>query len=121
MLKRKIQSKTSILFISTTLNNTFVNLTDVEGNTLCCVSSGSLGFKGSKKSSSYAAQATTEKVLEFCQSQSIEKLIIKFRGVGYAKDAALKSVLQRKFQILQIEETTQRAFNGCRQKKKRRV
>ncbi len=60
-MKKKPFQKTGILFISTTLNNTFVNLTDLEGNTLCCLSSGSLGFKGSKKSSSYAAQATTEK------------------------------------------------------------
>lgn len=63
-MKKKPFQKTGILFISTTLNNTFVNLTDLEGNTLCCLSSGSLGFKGSKKSSSYAAQATTEKVLD---------------------------------------------------------
>ena len=120
-MKKKPFQKTGILFISTTLNNTFVNLTDLEGNTLCCLSSGSLGFKGSKKSSSYAAQATTEKVLEFCSQASMEKLIIKFRGVGYAKDASLKTVLGQNFKILQIQETTQRAFNGRRQKKKRRI
>jgi small subunit ribosomal protein S11 len=121
MLKKKLISKTGILFISTTLNNTFVNVTDLQGNTLCCVSSGGLGFKGSKKSSSYAAQAATEKVLHFCILNSIDKLIIKFRGVGYSKDAALKSVLTQNFQIIQIQETTQKAFNGCRQRKKRRV
>ena len=121
MVKKKPMNQTAILCISTTLNNTFVNLTDLEGNTLCCVSSGSLGFKGSKKSSSYAAQSTTEKVLQFCAQQSIEKLMIKLRGVGYAKDASLKTVLNQNFKIVHIQETTQRAFNCCRQKKKRRI
>lgn len=121
MVKKKPMNQTAILCISTTLNNIFVNVTDLEGNTLCCLSSGSLGFKGSKKSSSYAAQTTTEKVLQFCKQHFIEKLMIKLRGVGYAKDAALKTILQQHFAIVQIQETTQRAFNGCRQRKKRRV
>ena len=118
--KKKIQ-QTGILCISTTLNNTFVNLTDLEGNTLSCVSSGSLGFKGSKKASSYAAQAATEKVLSFCVQNSIDKLSVKFRGVGYAKDASLKTVFNHKIKILQNQELSARAFNGCRRKKRRRV
>jgi small subunit ribosomal protein S11 len=121
MMKKKISPQTGILCISTTLNNIFVNLTTLEGNTLYVVSSGGLGFKGSKKASSYAAQATTEKVLQFCTQHSVSNLVIKLRGVGYSKDAALKSVLQKNFKILQISETTQRPFNGCRQTKKRRI
>jgi small subunit ribosomal protein S11 len=121
MMKKKLSPQTGILCISTTLNNTFVNLTDMDGNTLYVASSGSLGFKGSKKASSYAAQATTEKVLKFCVNHSVRSLVIKLRGVGYSKDAALKSVLQKNFKILQISETTQRPFNGCRQTKKRRI
>jgi len=120
-MKKPSLQKTGILFISTTLNNTFVNLTDMEGKTLCLLSSGSLGFKGSKKSSSYAAQATAEKVCKVCSDLKMEKLIVKCKGVGYSKDAALKTVLSQNLQILQIVEKTQTPFNGCRQKKKRRI
>ena len=99
------------------LNNTFVNSTDLEGNTLSCVSSGSLGFKGSKKASSYAAQAATEKVLSFCVQNSIDKLSVKFRGVGYAKDASLKTVFNHKIKFYKSKNSPPERLTDAVEKK----
>ena len=96
MIEKKKLQQTGILCISTTLNNTFVNLTDLEGNTLSCVSSGSLGFKGSKKDFKLCCTSCNRKSSFFLRTNSINKLSVKFRGVGYAKDASLKTVFNHK-------------------------
>jgi len=121
MLKKPLGRTTGILCISTTLNNTFITLTDAQGRVLVGLSSGALGFKGSKKASSYAAQATLERVWQLGQKHGLGALVVRCRGVGYAKDAVLKALVALPLPIVQLEEVSQRAYNGCRPAKRRRV
>ena len=76
-------SSLSYICITTTLNNTILNVTDMAGNTLLWASAGSVGFKGSKRSTSYAAQATAEKIAQNCLSQNLLRVHVKLKGVGF--------------------------------------
>ena len=114
-------SPLSYVCVTTTLNNTIINVTDMDGNTLLWASAGSVGFKGSKRSTSYASQATAEKVARNCLSRNLVRVHIKFKGVGYGKEAALRGLQTSGLQIKKIEDLTRIPFNGCRQKKRRRL
>ena len=92
----------------------------MDGNTLLWASAGSVGFKSSKRSTSYASQATAEKVARNCLSRNLVRVHIKFKGVGYGKEAALRGLQTSGLQIKKIEDLTRIPFNGCRQKKRRR-
>ncbi len=112
-------SSLSYICITTTLNNTILNVTDMAGNTLLWASAGSVGFKGSKRSTSYAAQATAEKIAQNCLSQNLLRVHVKLKGVGYGKEAALRGLHTSGLKITKIEDLTRVPFNGCRQKKRR--
>jgi small subunit ribosomal protein S11 len=114
-------SPVSYVCITTTLNNTLINVTDMLGNTLLWASAGSVGFKGSKRSTSYAAQATAERIGQNCLSRNFFRVHVKLRGVGYGKEAALRGLQISGLKITKIEDLTQIPFNGCRPKKRRRL
>jgi small subunit ribosomal protein S11 len=110
-----------IIHIQSTLNNTILTLTESTGSTLYWASSGSAGFKNSRKSTSYAAQAAAEKVAQFCQSKKIKKIHVKLKGLGYGKDACLKGLQLNGILIHKIEDVSTIPHNGCRLPKKRRM
>lgn len=118
-LKKKIQ--TGLLFIKTTRNNTIITLTDKKGNTIFWRSSGTLGFQNSRKSTTYAAQATAEKVVQDIISKGYSSVDVKLKGLGRGKQSALRALYKSGLQITRIQDTTPLPHNGCRTPKKRRI
>lgn len=116
-----IKENYHLIHIQSTLNNTIITLTESTGNTLYWASAGSAGFKNSRKSTSYAAQAAAEKVAQFCQLKKIKKINVKIKGLGYGKEASLKGLQLNGVIIHKIEEVSTIAHNGCRLPKKRRM
>lgn len=111
-----------IMHISATFNNTTVSITDNAGNTICWSTAGALGFKGSKKSTPYAAQQAVEKALEKAKEFGIKELGIKIQGPGGGRETAIKSVGSVDgIKILWLKDVTPLPHNGCRPPKRRRV
>lgn len=110
-----------VIYIQSTKNNTIVTLTDTAGNTKSWSSAGTLGFKHSRKSTSYAAQATADVVATRALTLGFHSVCVQVQGLGYGKRSALRALQKSKLQITQIVERTPHAHNGCRPPKKRRV
>ena len=110
-----------VAHIKSSFNNTIVTFTDRAGNTLAWASSGNVGFKGSRKSTPYAAQiaadAAASKALEF----GMKTLSVEVKGPGSGRETALRALQARGFKILSIKDTTPMPHNGTRPPKKRRV
>lgn len=119
--KSEQMNKTGIIHVLTTLSNTIVTLTNLKGDTLSWASGGSQGFKGSKRSTSYAAQMTGEAIGKECLSRGILYVHVKFKGIGYGKESSLRGLQSTGLNIIKLEDTTMIPFNGCRPVKKRRV
>ena len=93
----------SYICITTTLNNTILNVTDLNGNTLLWASAGSVGFKGSKRSTSYAAQATAEKIAQNCLARNLVRVHVKLKGIGYGKEAAIRGLQTSGLKITKLK------------------
>ena len=117
----KKSNEKGIIHIQSTRNNTVLTLTDLQGNTKCWSSAGNLGFKNSRKSTSYAAQAVAELVAAKALNLGIDSVILKIKGLGYGKLTAIRALSKSNLNITQIIERTSIAHNGCRAPKKRRV
>ncbi len=110
------------LHIQSTFNNTLVTVTDVKGNTLSWSSSGRCGFKGSRKSTPFAATTAIEKALEGAKEYGIKKLAVYLKGPGTGRDAALRYLRsKRDFEVDLIADITPVPHNGPRPPKARRV
>jgi small subunit ribosomal protein S11 len=107
--------------ISSTKNNTIITLTDLKGNTKFWTSAGVLGFKNSRKSTTYAAQAAAEQVTSKALQMGFSSVIIKIKGLGYGKESSVRALLKSRLLITKIIEQTPVSHNGCRAVKKRRV
>lgn len=110
-----------ILHIQSTRNNTIITLTDLQGNTKFWSSAGNIGFKNSRKSTKYAAQAVADKVAIKALQLGFDSVILKVQGLGYGKLTAIRALSKSKLTVTQIIERTPIAHNGCRPPKKRRV
>lgn len=110
-----------ILYIHSTFNNTIVNIADKSGNVLAWSSGGIIGFKGSRKSTPFAAQLAAEKVLKEAENFGIQTLDIRVKGPGAGRESAIRSVGSTRMKVKSIKDTTPIPHNGCRPKKKRRV
>lgn len=110
-----------IIHITSTKNNTLITLTDMHGNVQYFASTGTLGFKNSRKSTPYAAQAVAEQVAAKATHLGFTSVILKLRGLGYGKESSLRSFLKSNLTLVQIVEATPVAHNGCRPLKKRRI
>lgn len=125
MAKRKIVKKNiakGIVYISATFNNTMVTVTDEMGNAIAWASAGGLGFKGSKKSTPYAAQQAVESALTKAKEHGIKEVGIKVQGPGSGRETAVKSVgAMEGIKVLFLKDITPLAHNGCRPPKRRRV
>lgn len=111
-----------IVCIAASFNNTNVTVTDEMGNVLCWATAGGLGFKGSKKSTPYAAQQAVESALQKAKEHGIKEVGIKVQGPGSGRETAIKSVgAVEGIKVLWIKDVTPLPHNGCRPPKRRRV
>lgn len=109
------------VFILATYNNTIVTLTDLNGNTLGWSSAGNLGFKGSRKSTPYAAQVAAEKMAELAKECGVKVLKVSVSGAGSGRESAIRAFAIFGIVIVEITDDTGIPHNGCRPKKRRRV
>jgi small subunit ribosomal protein S11 len=122
--KRKAARKVEVgrIYISASFNNTLVNITDDEGNTLLWGSSGSSGFKGTRKSTPYAATTAVEKVIQRAKDDlGLKEVEVFIKGPGPGRDAALRAIKAGGLKISAISDVTPIPHNGPRPKKKRRT
>ena len=110
-----------VAHVQTTFNNTIVTITDNGGNTLCWTSAGTLGFKGSKKNTSFAAQSVAQNVALKALEFGIETVEVIIKGCGNGRESAIRSLQSAGLLLLSIEDRTSIAHNGCRPLKKRRL
>ncbi len=118
-IKKNITS--GIAFVQATFNNTIVSITDDSGNVIAWSSAGSKGFKGSRKSTPYAAQIAADTAATKAQEHGLKILTVELKGPGAGRETALRALQSRGFKILSIKDTTTMAHNGSRPPKKRRV
>jgi len=111
-----------VFHIQSTFNNTIVTLTDNKGNTLAWASAGVIGFKGSKKSTPYAAGKAAEQVAQYAiDTLNMKKANILVKGPGAGRDTAIRSIAAKGLIIGYIEDITPVPHNGCKPRKRRRV
>ena len=118
-IKRNITS--GIAYVYSTFNNTIVSIADESGNVISWSSAGSKGFKGSRKSTPYAAQVAADDAGSKAYEQGLRTLSVKLKGPGSGRETALRALQSRGFKILSIKDVTPMAHNGSRPPKKRRV
>ena len=118
-IKKNITS--GIAFVQATFNNTIVTISDDSGNVIAWSSAGSKGFKGSRKSTPYAAQIAADTAATKAQEHGLKTLTVKLKGPGSGRETALRALQSRGFKIISIRDVTPMAFNGARPPKKRRV
>ena len=112
---------TGIATVYATFNNTIISISDDNGNVIAWSSAGSRGFKGSRKSTPYAAQIAADHVAAKAQEHGLKTLNVKIKGPGSGRETALRTLQARGFKILSIIDTTPMPHNGSRPPKKRRV
>lgn len=109
------------VYIASSYNNTLMTLTNPRGDVLVWKSSGNLGFKGSKKATSFAASKVAEALAEAAKRLGVEQVEVFIKGVGSGRESALKSLANRGLEIVSIRDITPVPHNGCRPRKSRRV
>lgn len=109
------------LFITSTYNNTIITLTDPQGNVLSWTSAGTIGFKGAKKSTPFAASKVAEAIYQIAKKFGIESVAIFVKGIGSGRESAIRSLAARGLDIFSIKDVTPVPHNGCRPPKARRV
>jgi small subunit ribosomal protein S11 len=107
--------------IKATFNNTIINITDPEGNTIAWSSAGTIGFKGSRKSTPYAAQQAAEAVAKQVAEHGMRKVEVRVTGPGSGRETAIRTLQANGLEVGSIKDVTPVPHNGCRPKKKRRV
>jgi len=107
--------------IKATFNNTTVTITDTKGDTLCWSSSGTCGFKGSRKSTPYAGQMAAQQAAEKAMKFGVREVDVKVKGPGSGRESAITALQAAGLSIKSIEDVTPLPHNGCRPKKRRRV
>ncbi len=113
--------QTGVCHINATFNNTKVTFTDAHGNVISWSSAGKMNFRGSRKSTAYAAQMVTQDAGKVAMSHGMKEVAIKVRGPGMGRDAAIRSLQALGFSVNSIVDATPVPHNGCRPRKARRV
>jgi len=121
--KKKIKKviTNGIAYVQSTFNNTIVSIADTNGNVISWASSGQKGFKGSRKSTPYAAQVAADSAAAKALEYGMKVLTVEIKGPGSGRETALRALQSRGFKILSIKDTTPLPHNGTRPPKKRRV
>jgi small subunit ribosomal protein S11 len=110
-----------VAHIKSSFNNTIVCITDLQGNVLSWASAGNVGFKGSRKSTPFAAQLAAEKAAKAAMEQGVRKVDVLVKGPGSGRETAIRSLTQAGIEVAGIKDVTPIPHNGCRPKKRRRV
>jgi len=110
-----------VAHVNSSFNNTMITITDAQGNTISWSSSGLMGFKGSRKSTPYAAQMAAEDAGRKAQEHGVKTLEVEVSGPGSGRESALRALQSGGFMITSIRDVTPIAHNGCRPPKRRRV
>jgi small subunit ribosomal protein S11 len=124
MAKKKKDKKTVVegnVYIQATFNNTIVTITDLKGNALSWCSAGSLGFRGAKKSTPYAAQTTAETATNRARDYGLQIVNVYVKGPGVGRESAIRSLGNLGLKVKTIKDITPIPHNGCRPRKSRRV
>ena len=119
--KEKKNISNAIAHVNSSFNNTLITITDYQGNTIAWSSSGSMGFKGSRKSTPYAAQLAAEDAGKKASEHGVKIVDIEVQGPGSGRESALRALQIVGFQVNSIRDVTPIPHNGCRPKKRRRV
>ncbi len=119
--KSKRTLSTGQVHILSTFNNTIVTVTDTEGNTVAWGSAGSAGFKGSRKSTPFAARLATEQALKAAMSLGLQEAEVFVKGPGPGRESAIRAIQTLGLKVTSISDVTPVPHNGCRPPKKRRV
>jgi small subunit ribosomal protein S11 len=118
--KARKNISTGVVHIKSSFNNTIVSVSDQEGNVVAWESAGALGFKGSRKSTPYAAQMTAESVANKAMDQGLKRVDIEVKGHGSGRDMAARTFQAMGVEVLGIKDVTGQPHNGCRASKRRR-
>ena len=110
-----------IAHIKASFNNTMVTITDVNGETLCSASAGTIGFKGSRKSTPFAATRAAEEVAQRARKFGVTEVEVRIKGAGSGRESAVTALQHAGIKVTAVEDHTPIPFNGCRPRKKRRV
>ncbi|MGA9276507.1 30S ribosomal protein S11 [Ilumatobacter sp.] len=111
---------TGVIHIKSSFNNTIVSITDPQGNVIAWASSGVAGYKGSRKSTPFAAQLAAEKAARAAQEHGLRRAEVQVKGPGSGRDAAVRSIQQTGIEVVSIKDVTPVPHNGCRPPKRRR-
>lgn len=118
-VKKNITS--GVAHVNSTFNNTFVTITDDQGNTISWASAGLMGFKGSRKSTPYAAQLAAEDAGRKAQEHGMKEVYVEVKGPGSGRESALRALSMIGLTVRAIKDITPVPHNGCRPRKRRRV
>ena len=121
--KRKVSKniETGVAHIRSTFNNTIVTIADTAGNVLSWASAGGMGFRGSRKSTPFAAQMTAEQAAKAAMEHGLKKIEVFVKGPGGGREAAIRSLQAAGLEVNSIKDVTPIPHNGCRPPKRRRV
>jgi len=121
--KRKVRKNIvkGIAHVKSTFNNTHVTLTSVTGDTISRGTAGSMGFKGTRKSTPFAAQRAAESASQAAQRHGLKEVEVRVKGAGSGRESAVRALANSGLRIVSIEDVTPLPHNGCRAKKRRRV
>ena len=111
----------AIAHIKATYNNTIITITDLNGDVLCWASAGTIGFKGSRKSTPFAAQRAAESAAQQAQKVGVRQVEVRVKGPGAGRESAIRALKAAGLERRSIEDVTPLPHNGCRPRKKRRV
>lgn len=127
MVKKVIRKKVKkniahgVCHIQASFNNTIVTFTDMQGNSLCWASAGQLGFRGSKKSTPFAAQTASVEAAKRAQEHGLTSCEVQVKGPGAGRENAIRALVQAGIKITQVSDKSPIPHNGCRAPKRRRV
>jgi small subunit ribosomal protein S11 len=119
--KKKVSDSRGVANIKATFNNTHISLTDKFGNVIAWATAGTLGFKGSRKNTSYAATIAAEKVAKEVIAMGMTSIDVRVKGPGSGRESAVRSLAAAGLAIMSIRDVTPLPHNGCRPPKRRRV
>jgi len=123
VVKRKVRKNIvrAVVCIKATFNNTLITVTDTNGDTICSSSAGCVGFKGSRKSTPFAAQQAAQRAAGAAMRNGVREVEVKVKGPGPGRESAVAALQQAGLRISGIEDVTPLPHNGCRPPKRRRV
>ena len=119
--KKKKNFVNGVIHVFASFNNTIISISDTDGNTLFWSSAGKNGFKGSRKATPYAAQVSTQNVINFAKEFGVQNFIVEVRGPGVGRESSLRSIQAAGVNVTLIKDITYHPHNGCRPAKRRRI